>query len=733
MLMTAVASQPMPAGAAPSSSAQILPPGAIQNVMVIDLENESFSATFGDPTSYLNQTLAPQGELLKNYYATGHVSLDNYVAQVSGQSPNFVSNSDCIGSTGAGTFNDVVPGTLDANQAAFPGQVDGQGCVYPASVQTIGNQLDAAYPTTTDRNWRVYAEDMGNVAARDGGTPDPLGGTDCAHPAQTSGQAADNTNSAVPADQYATRHNPMVYFHSVIDDAATCNRDVVPLGMVAVGTGGAPDAFSGHLAQDLASSATTPRFSFVSPNLCNDGHDSQCAGTNAEGTTAGGLTAVNIWLKHWMPLILGSPAYRSGQMLVVITADEGNIWESSAGDSESAGPNNANPGYSPILNAPAINVGGGHFITYYQYFQSLGLMHNAPAPSVTPAAGTMPGGGQIGALLLNPSYVHVGTTDATGSYNHYSALRTYEDLLGITSGGADGRGHLGFAASATSFGTDVFVDSTPPVLTLPSDMTLEATSSSGAVASYSAAAADNVDGSDAVSCTPASGSTFALGTTSVSCSSSDAAGNTATGSFSVHVVDTTPPRLQLPAGFTTGPTSVAGAPVTYTASATDVVDGSDPVACTPASGATFGFGTTIVSCSSTDAAGNTATGTFNVTITGLTFSGFYQPVDNAPIVNTVKSGATVPVKWSLSATGNEVSSLSAVAAGYPKAVSVSCATGVTYDAIDATSTGGTSLRYDSTAHQYVYNWQSPAQKGTCWRLDIKLVDGTVDSALFKLT
>jgi hypothetical protein len=69
----------------------------------------------------------------------------------------------------------------------------------------------------------------------------------------------------------------------------------------------------------------------------------------------------------------------------------------------------------------------------------------------------MPGGGRIGALLLNPTYVHVGTTDpSTATYNHYSALRTYEDLLGLT-GGADGQGHLGFAVTAHSFGTDVFV------------------------------------------------------------------------------------------------------------------------------------------------------------------------------------------------------------------------------------------------------------------------------------
>jgi hypothetical protein len=626
---------------------QIVPAGGIKHVMLIDLENESFSSTFGDSSSYLNQVLVPQGELVKNYYATGHVSLDNYVAQVSGQAPNLVSNSDCIGRTGGGTFNDVLPGTLDLNQAAYPGQVDGQGCVYPAAVQTIGSQLDAAYPSTTDHNWRAYAEDMGNDPVRDGGTPDPLGGTDCAHPQQASGAAVDDTNSASATDQYATRHNGFMYFHSVIDNQAACNQNVVPLGGVTVGTGGNPDAFTGHLAQDLASETTTPRFSFVSPNLCNDGHDSPCVGTNVEGTQSGGLPAVNIWLQHWMPMILNSPAYQSGSMLVVITADEGGIIDFRSGDNETPGPNNANPGYSPILNAPVPQFGNR---TYYQI-----LGFNGLTPGVTPTSptGTMTGGGQIGALLLNPRYLHTGITDMQGSYNHYSALRTYEDLLGIQTGGDDGNGHLGFAATATPFGLDVFKDTVAPALNLPADIT-------------------------------------------------------------------------------TAPTSIAGAPVSYTVSATDDVDGTDPVTCVAPSGSTFGFGTTAVNCSATDAAGNTATGSFNVTVTPLTFSGFSQPVDNAPIVNTVKGGATVAVKWSLNASGNEVSSLSAVAAGYPRATRVDCASGATYDAIEATTTGNTSLRYDTTAHQYVYNWKTPAQPGTCWRLDIGLVDNTSPGANFMM-
>jgi hypothetical protein len=133
---------------------------------------------------------------------------------------------------------------------------------------------------------------MGNDLIRDYGTPDPLGGATCAHP-PTNG--ADFSNSAAPNDQYATRHNPFVYFHSVIDDQARCDAHVVPLGRLDLGTGVAPDRFSGHLAEDLRSVAATPKFMFVTPNLCNDGHDATCAAPNVEGTTDAAATTSAAW------------------------------------------------------------------------------------------------------------------------------------------------------------------------------------------------------------------------------------------------------------------------------------------------------------------------------------------------------------------------------------------------------------------------------------------------------
>jgi hypothetical protein len=445
-----------------------LPNGAIKHVLVIDLENESEGTTFGpnSPATYLNHTLLPMGAFIQNYYATGHVSLDNYISQVSGQAPNLLTSSDCVSSITslAGDFQDVTPGTLDQDRTLYPGQVDGQGCVFPSGAQTIGNQLDAAYPHSLSSDWREYAEDMGNDPARDGGTADPLGGTDCAHPVQVNGNAADDTNAAEGpnatgsqvkspiSDQYANRHNPFIYFHSVIDHPALCNRDVVPLGTATTAANGTV-SYAGHLAQDLANPGSTPRFAFITPNLCDDGHDATCAGVNSAGTTAGGLAGADAWLRTWMPLILGSPAYRSGQLLVMVTFDEGGATDTVAGDNERPGPGSANPGYSPLLNTPVAAFGGK---TFYQLLGITGLTANTEPP-----AGTMPGGGQVGAVLLNSHWIKAGSVDTTGSYNHYSALRTFEDLLGLDRGGADREGHLGFAATATDFGTDVFTNAPP--------------------------------------------------------------------------------------------------------------------------------------------------------------------------------------------------------------------------------------------------------------------------------
>ena len=267
-------------------------PRSIGHVFVINLENEDYATTWGtsSPARYLNGTLVAQGKLLTQYFGIGHASLDNYIAQISGQSPNPTTQGDCV---------KYVEFTSKGTGAS--GQALGQGCVYPASVKTIADQLTAAGKT-----WGAYQEDMG---------------TPCRHPAI--GQD-DPTLVARKGDMYATRHDPFVYFHSIID-SPTCATRVVDLK---------------RLATDLQSVTTTPNLVYVTPNLCHDGHDSPCV----DGQP-GGLVSADRFLAAEVPKILASPAYKADGMLV-ITVDEASFAKADACCHTPASPNVAKPGLS---------------------------------------------------------------------------------------------------------------------------------------------------------------------------------------------------------------------------------------------------------------------------------------------------------------------------------------------------------------------------------------------------
>jgi hypothetical protein len=166
--------------------------------------------------------------------------------------------------------------------------------------------------------------------------------------------------------------------------------------------------------------------------------------------------------------------------------------------------------------------------------------------------------------------------------------------------------------------TTFFVDNTAPVLTLPADIIAEATSPSGAVVGFTVTAVDAVDPSPTVTCVPPSGSLFPLGTTTVDCTAADSLGNESAGSFTVTVENTLPPVLTLPADITEPATSLSGAIVNFTVTATDNVDPSPTVTCVPPSGSTFPIGTTTVDCTAADSNGNESTGSFTVTVVDVT-------------------------------------------------------------------------------------------------------------------
>jgi len=184
----------------------------------------------------------------------------------------------------------------------------------------------------------------------------------------------------------------------------------------------------------------------------------------------------------------------------------------------------------------------------------------------------------------------------------------------VTCTATDGSGNQGSA----SF--DVTVqDTTKPTVSVPGPISTEATGSAGAAVSFSATGDDLVDGTFDASCSPDSGSTFPIGTTTVSCTATDSHGNSSDAkTFTVTVHDTTPPDVTVPGPITAEATGPGGTPVSFSASASDIVDGSINPVCSPASGSTFALGTTNVACHATDGHGNTGNNSFTVTVRDTT-------------------------------------------------------------------------------------------------------------------
>jgi phosphatidylinositol-3-phosphatase len=341
-------------------------PESVHHVFLIVLENQSFDETFGPDTRapYLARTLTAQGALLKNYYGIGHSSLDNYLALISGQAPNEQTQGDCP------TYGEFQPSAsgLDPH-----GQVLGVGCIYPTIIATLPDELEAKHLT-----WKGYMEDMGKDPMRERAT--------CAHSPVGS---QERLLRATSADQYAVKHNPFVYFHTIIDDDARCNAHVVNLD---------------KLSADLRSLETTPNYAFITPNLCNDGHDAPCVDRQP-----GGPVSMDAFLKQWVPVITASAAFKKDGLLI-ITFDEADTHLQDSGFACCGEMGLTGARYPPGLHGP--------------------------------------GGGRIGAVLISP-FVKPGTVSEV-PYNHYSLLRSVASLFGVAP--------LGFSAEPglRPFGEDVF-------------------------------------------------------------------------------------------------------------------------------------------------------------------------------------------------------------------------------------------------------------------------------------
>jgi hypothetical protein len=354
------------------------------------------------PVPYLSATVAGQGAFVPNYWGTSHASLGNYISLFSGQSVTTLNQEDCP------TYTQILAPSVAAYQ-----QISGTGCVYPATVTTLADQLAGAKYTA-----KGYMEDMGNDTTREDATcgqtqPTATTGVYGTGDLTQTAQAATAVGGTTvkPQDQYAMRHNPWPYFMSVVS-SGTCASEVRPLN-------------SSTLVTDLQSVATTANFTWITPNLCDDGHDVPCTAPGVAGTTASTYVNENAFLTEWVPIITRSPAFQKDGLLI-ITFDESDPAK------------NSTVGTDTTMDASSCCQ------------ESIEVDPNTSTPGTPPgdnyADGS--GGGRTGTILVSP-YIAPGTVTSV-QYNHYNTLRTIEDEFGLA--------HLGFAAypSTGTFGTDVF-------------------------------------------------------------------------------------------------------------------------------------------------------------------------------------------------------------------------------------------------------------------------------------
>ena len=233
----------------------------------------------------------------------------------------------------------------------------------------------------------------------------------------------------------------------------------------------------------------------------------------------------------------------------------------------------------------------------------------------------------------------------------------------------------------------------------------------------------------------------------------DEAGNSAYTSVTGINIDKTAPSVSLVGGPADGASySFGSVPAVPTCLASDALSGL--VGSCSVSGYGTAVGTHTVTASATDMAGNSSSATSTYTVDPWYLSGFYQPVglpnsfvvaapgmlptaNSSTVWNSVKSGSTVPLKFHVFTAngGNEITTVSgAFNSSNPFSVlKITCSSNTNEDAVEFTTTGGTSLRYDAVEGQFIQNWQTPSkQAGSCYRTSLKTMDGSYLVAFFKL-
>ena len=335
-----------------------------------------------------------------------------------------------------------------------------------------------------------------------------------------------------------------------------------------------------------------------------------------------------------------------------------------------------------------------------------------------------------------PTFAATPDVTVTLPANAASANVTYAvtatDAVGVTSLVCSPASGTSFAAGSTTVSCNakdaagnsttatfkvIVRDVAAPVIATPPNVIAEATSAAGAAVTFALPSATDTVGVTSVRCTPSSGSTFPIGTTTVSCVASDAAGNSASSSFSVLVRDTTAPVIGAAANVTIDTSSLTGSPVSYpTPTATDGV-GVVSLSCSPSSGSVFPIGTTTVTCTARDAALNTSSKSFTVTVRlSFGFSGLTVPA-------TATQGSSVPLLWQYLSAGTPIDTRTLIPVVRVRTLT-SCANGVETGVpfLDKQAPGNSDFNYDAMSFTWHFNWQTKPFSVGCYNIYIDLLD-----------
>ena len=239
-----------------------------------------------------------------------------------------------------------------------------------------------------------------------------------------------------------------------------------------------------------------------------------------------------------------------------------------------------------------------------------GPITGPPSPSNAAAFDLTWGASTDDGVLMGYQVILDGT--AVASYDAFTTTHAVADLAeGQHTFVVRASDNAGQTADSAPF--TITIDRTAPAFETPGSITA-GTQGNSAIVDYEVSVSDNLDAGVIAACVPPSGSSFPIGDTEVVCTAYDAAGNRGEASFTVTIEDDGAPSLVVPADQTLEAFGNGGAVATFTATASDAVDGVITPVCIPASGSFFPVGPTLVSCTATDTAGNEAAGSFTITV-----------------------------------------------------------------------------------------------------------------------